>query len=424
MVTSSFSLLRGSCHQLRLLVRCNNRSVGALCVVFERDFSPSEGDKKLIGILASAIGVEEARKKADQTLRQAYDETEKILASLPGAILVVNEDERVVYSNTLACQYFGEGRAMLVGRSACEVLPLPEARRSRVIQGLKPYAAESGFWQQDREFEHQKRVYRYRLFPIAIRGSERPQTGLVIWDITEEKQLQDQLVQSEKLASLGTLVSGMAHEVNNPAQAILGNAEIIMDEKEPEKIREYALDIARYSQHIATIVRDLTSYARPGSRDEAVDLDINERVTKAVRMMRRSLKQLEVITEFQPLPPIRARRSEIDQVFINLISNAVQSMKGKGKLTLATRVQGESVAASISDTGCGIPKALLHRIFDPFFTTKEPGEGTGLGLSIVYRIVTKYGGKISVESEEGTGTTFTVTFPVNDGPNKQEVPNV
>ena len=407
-------------------VRRDGRYVGALCVVYQRDFMPNEDDTKLIGIMASAIGVEEERKKAEQALRQAYDATEKILASLPGAILIVNEDERVVYSNALARQYFGEGRAMLVGCSVSEVLPVQEARRSRLLQGLKPHTAESGYWQQDREFQSQKRVYRYRLFPVAIRGSERPQTGLVIWDVTDEKQLQDQLAQAERLASPGTLVSGMAHEINNPAQAILGMAELMVEENEQEKIREYSLDIVGYAQHIATVVRDFAGYARQTSHDGESEIDLNERLTEAVRMVRRGphFERVEVVTEFQPVPPIRARRTEIDQVFINLISNAVQAMKGNGKLTLATHLQGDSVVASISDTGCGIPQALLHRIFDPFFTTKEPGKGTGLGLSITYRIVAKYGGQINVESEGGVGTTFTITFPVETGPIKQEVPHV
>jgi signal transduction histidine kinase len=248
----------------------------------------------------------------------------------------------------------------------------------------------------------------------------------VISDVTEEKQLQDQLVQAERLASLGTLISGMAHEVNNPAQAILGMAEIILEETAPEKIKEYALDIVCYSQHIATVVRDFVSYARPTFQDGESEIDLNDRLREALRMVQRGpdFGWVEVVTESQPLPLIRAHRAEVDQVFINLISNAVQAMKGTGKLTLATRLQGGSVVASISDAGCGIPKAQLHRIFDPFFTTKEPGKGTGLGLSIVYTIVAKYGGQISVESEEGIGTTFTITFPVNNSQMKQEVPNV
>ena len=222
------------------------------------------------------------------------------------------------------------------------------------------------------------------------------------------------VIQTEKLASLGTLVSGMAHEINNPAQGILAIAELIMVEDDQTKIREYAKDIVSYSKHIATVVRDFACYARPNAQDEVVEIDLRERLGEAVKMVKRCphFGQVEVVTQFRDVPRFRARRVEIDQVFVNLVSNAVQAMQGKGRLRLATCVQGEDVVAEVLDTGCGIPKAVLHKIYDPFFTTKEPGKGTGLGLSIVYQIMTKYGGSISVESEEGKGTTFTVRFPV------------
>src|SRR2546422_7995932 len=113
--------------------------------------------------------------------------------------------------------------------------------------------------------------------------------------------------------------------------------------------------------------------------------------------------QVEVVTQFQDVPRFLARRVEIDQVLVNLLSNAVQAMEGKGRLGLATRVQGQDVIAEVSDTGCGIPKSVLHKIYDPFFTTKESGKGTGLGLSIVYQIVTKHGGAVDARGREGCG---------------------
>ncbi|TMG64755.1 MAG: HAMP domain-containing histidine kinase [Chloroflexi bacterium] len=206
----------------------------------------------------------------------------------------------------------------------------------------------------------------------------------------------------------------MAHEINNPAQGILAMAELIQGEDDQAKVREYARDIVSYSKHIATVVRDFACYARPNGHEEMVAIDLCERLGEAVKMVRRCphFGQVEVVTQFQDVPRFWARRVEIDQVLVNLLSNAVQAMEGKGRLSLATRVCGEDVIAAISDTGCGIPKAVLHKIYDPFFTTKEPGKGTGLGLSIVYQIVTKYGGTINVESGEGKGTTFTLRFPV------------
>jgi len=394
-------------------VRRNGRYIGSLCVVYQQDILPREGDRRLMGIIASAIGVEEERKQAEQALQQAYDETEKILASVPGAILVANEDLRVVYANALACQHFNEGRAEMIGASLTDVLPTEVAQRSWVFTRRTPQTAENGYWQQDREFESRTKAYRYRLFPIAIRGSERPQIGLVIWDITEQKRLGDQLIQAEKLASLGTLVSGMAHEVNNPAHGIMGMAQIILDETDQATIREYAQDIVGHTKHIATVVRDFAVYARRSDRDGESEITLSERMADAVKLVRRSpyFGDVDVVTDFQPVPLLQARRTEIDQVFVNLISNAVQAMNGKGRLTLTTALQGDAVRASVSDTGGGIAKEAIGKIFDPFYTTKEPGKGTGLGLYIVHRIVTKHCGQIQVESEVGKGTTFTVAFP-------------
>jgi C4-dicarboxylate-specific signal transduction histidine kinase len=226
------------------------------------------------------------------------------------------------------------------------------------------------------------------------------------------RQLQDQLIQAEKLAGLGTLVSGMAHEINNPVQGILGMAELILDEENPATIREYTQDIIAYSKHVAEVVHDFAGYARSNSHEDTVDVDICDRLTEAIKMVRRCphFGTVEVVTQFQPIPHLRARRVEIDQVFINLLSNAVQAMEGRGRLELATQNGGGRMSVRISDTGCGIPKALMHKIFDPFFTTKDPGRGTGLGLSIVHQIVNKYGGTIGIESEEGQGSTVTVQF--------------
>jgi two-component system NtrC family sensor kinase len=230
------------------------------------------------------------------------------------------------------------------------------------------------------------------------------------------RQLQDRLIQAEKLASLGTLVSGMAHEINNPTQGILGMAELVLEEQDPATIREYTQDIIAYSKHIATVVRDFACYARSNAHEDAVDVDLCDRLTEAVKMVRRCphFGTVEVVTQFQPIPRLRARRVEIDQVFINLLSNAVQAMDGRGRLDLATYSQNGTMFVRISDTGCGIPKALMHQIFDPFFTTKDPGKGTGLGLSIVYQIVNQYGGTIGIKSEEGNGSTFTVQFPAEN----------
>jgi signal transduction histidine kinase len=266
----------------------------------------------------------------------------------------------------------------------------------------------------EQEFEAGKQIFRYRLFPVSMNQSPRYRVGIVLWDITEEKQFQDQLMQTDKLASLGTMVSGMAHEINNPAQAILSMAELIQEEQDPEQIRQFAADIVEYARHVSHVVRDFASYARAAGRDGQTELDVADRLTEAVRMVRRGphFGYVTIVTDYAAGSLMRGRKTEIDQIFVNLISNAVQAMNGRGLLKLSTRVESAILIVSIEDTGCGIPKSIQAKIFDPFFTTKEPGKGTGLGLSIVHRIVTKYGGAIAVDSEEGRGTSFRIRFPL------------
>jgi PAS domain S-box-containing protein len=354
------------------------------------------------------------RKQAEEALRRAYEETEKILSSLPSAILIINDAQEIIYANSLACQHFGSPSGRLVGHCLSEVLGIAADDWHRLAADLCPTASPMPHPLHHGEFQSLKRIYQYRVFPVALYGSDSSQTGLVIWDITEQKHLQEQLIQAEKLASLGTLVSGMAHEINNPMHGILAMAEIILEETEPEKIKEYARDIVSYSKHVADVVRDFACYARPASRDQKIKVDLNERLLEAVKMVRRSPQfgNVQVIQDFEAVPAIWARRSEIDQVFVNLISNATQSMEGRGMLTLSTRLEPEGILAVVADTGAGIPQEYLHRIFDPFFTTKDPGKGTGLGLSIVYKIVTKYGGTISIETLAGEGSKFMVRFPL------------
>jgi len=248
---------------------------------------------------------------------------------------------------------------------------------------------------------------------VSSPESSQYQLGIVLWDITEDKQLQDQLIQSEKLASLGTMVSGMAHEINNPAQAILSMAELIQEENNPDTIKEFAADIVGYARHVSAVVRDFAGYARSSGHDGETEVDVAERLMEAVKMVRRGLHfgYLDIVTHFESPAFLRARKGEIDQVFVNLISNAAQAMNGTGRLTLGAAQEGQWVEVTIADTGPGIPASIRQKIFDPFFTTKDPGKGTGLGLSIVHKIVTKHAGTITVDSTEGQGTTFRLCFP-------------
>lgn len=233
-------------------------------------------------------------------------------------------------------------------------------------------------------------------------------------DVTEEQRLQEQLIQSEKLAGIGVLASGITHEINNPLSGIIGMAEIAMEEEDSSKNKEYLKDILNCAQRIGEIVKGLKSYSRAAKKGELTPVDLNEVLEESLKMVRLAVKtaSVEVVKEFQPLEKIEANTGEIQQVFTNLMTNAYQAMDGRGgRLSLSTRSLNDYVEVRVGDNGTGIPQKYLSQIFDPFFTTKNPGEGTGLGLNIVYRIVTKYEGTIDVESKEQIGTTFTIKFP-------------
>lgn len=373
-------------------------------------------DRNLIQTMADTgmkVGQFIDRAQAGQALRAAHDMTQNLLAGLPGAMFLCGGDLHIQYANNLAHHYFGRAGDSLIGRPLSDFLPLAEPATRSLPKERRVRSNEQARTMPERECEIAKRVYRYRFFPVTTSEQSHYQMGVVLWDITEEKQLQDQLIQAEKLSSLGTMVSGMAHEINNPAQAILSMAELIQEESDSAKIKEFATDIVTYARHVSTVVRDFASYARSSERDGETVVDVAERLMEAVKMVRRGphFGYVEVVTRFDAIAFLHARKGEIDQVFVNLISNAAQAMDGTGRLTLATAQEGGWIDVTVADDGPGIPPSVLPKIFDPFFTTKEAGKGTGLGLSIVHQIVTKHGGTIAVDSTEGRGTTFRLRFP-------------
>ena len=257
----------------------------------------------------------------------------------------------------------------------------------------------------------------FRVFSYPILDEKAGLVSIIeyVHDITEEQRLQEQLIQSEKLAGIGILASGVSHEINNPLSGIIGMAEIALEEEDASKNKSYLMDILKCAQRISEIVKGLRSYSRAAKKEELSLVDLNEVLEDALKMVQLGSKTIpvEVIKKFQPIEKIEANRGEMQQVFTNLITNAFQAMNGRrGMLIISTQSLKDLVEVKVSDNGMGIPPKYLNKIFDAFFTTKNPGEGTGLGLNIVYRIVTKYEGTIDVESKEGIGTTFTLKFPI------------
>lgn len=268
-------------------------------------------------------------------------------------------------------------------------------------------------------------------FNVMTGELSRTKEELVEWGKTMEKRVEEktqaiknaqaQLIQSEKLASLGRLSAGVAHEINNPLTGVVTFAHLLLkslpedgqDRKDVEVILEQA-------NRCSKIIKGLLGFSRASSTEKE-EQNINELLKNSLGVIGRKADFLnvKVITDFDTsLPLVRAGGLQLQQVFVNMIVNAADSMDGKGTLTVATRRvedgDGKFAEIEFSDTGCGISQETLSKIFEPFFTTKPVGKGTGLGLAVSYGIIEDHGGKITVKSEEGEGTSFFIRLPLHD----------
>ncbi|MDT7042215.1 sensor histidine kinase [Candidatus Nitronereus thalassa] len=239
-------------------------------------------------------------------------------------------------------------------------------------------------------------------------------TAKLFWEILgHEKQMEGCLLQTEKLASIGTFVSSIAHDVNNPLYMILGHGQNIAEDTEEQSTKESAQCIVAATKRITKICRGLTLYSRAPSPEKMEMVHVNSQLDEAWNIASFAANHQDVIIEkhYDCSAAIQANQDDILQVLVNLIVNALHAMEGVGVLTLASVCQNGSVTLHIADTGSGIPENHLPNLFLPFFTTKPKGMGTGLGLYSAKSITEKYGGQICVESEVGKGTAFSLQFP-------------
>ncbi len=236
----------------------------------------------------------------------------------------------------------------------------------------------------------------------------------LLWDLVRhESALQAELLHSEKLAGIGSFAAGIAHDMNNPLQLILGLAENLVDERDLETVHLQASDIVEAVKRTTAICRDLTSYSRRASSQQDSLIAINGKLDEALKIARYAvaLQDIDIHKSYQPDITVKGNPDELLHVFVNLITNAVQAMDHGGTLTLETAVIQGATRVRVVDTGCGIPADVLDRIFEPFFTTKPPGKGTGLGLYNIKNVIHHLHGTIEVESRVGRGSTFTIMFP-------------
>ncbi|MCX5724754.1 MAG: ATP-binding protein [Nitrospirae bacterium] len=255
-----------------------------------------------------------------------------------------------------------------------------------------------------------------------LRAHQPPDTDILsgsasrlLWELVQhESKLEAELLQAEKLAGIGSFAAGIAHDINNPLQLIMGLAENLAEERNLTAVHEQARDIIEAVKRTSAICRDLTRYSRRASPHEDMSVSLNGKLDEALKIARyaSSFHDIEMVKRYQPGAAVKGNPDELLHVFVNLITNAVHAMEQVGgTLTLETHVLDGQVGIRISDTGSGIAPDKIPEIFEPFFTTKAPGKGTGLGLYNVKTIVNKMHGVIAVDSQIDTGTTFTLTFP-------------
>jgi signal transduction histidine kinase/HAMP domain-containing protein len=267
-----------------------------------------------------------------------------------------------------------------------------------------------------------ERIYKHRVFPLSHVIPGEGEYLIFIEDITEQQQMEEKIIQTDKLSALGLMASSFAHEVNNPLTTINVYAEDLIDrisiqdeELDEVEMNFYLKKIKENTERCKKITNNLLNFSRKSIWNESY-MDVREVIENSISLVEYSLKknQINVRLDIEGnLPKIAGDGLKLMQVVVNLINNAVDAMEEEGSLTLGVWQDDENLLIKVIDTGSGIPKEMIPRIFDPFYTTKPVGKGTGLGLSVCYGIIQQFGGKIDVWSEVGNGTAMQVMIPID-----------
>ena len=351
---------------------------------------------------------------------------ENILESLDDGLVVFDADERIVRWNRALERFYGVARSDAIGRKLADVFDQPFVEAQRAARAESPSGAtlsrvplvarraKAGAGDESRVLVNATTV------PLQSPSGDWSVvvgTILLIEDITDRVRLEEQLQISEKMASIGLLAAGVAHEVNTPLTGISSFTQMLLEGADQNDPRTVLLEkIERQTFRAAKIVNGLLNLSRPGTGTSArAPVDLNAVVTDVFSLLEHQFEvgKIKVRRELAAMPVmVSGIEHQLQQVFLNLFLNARDAMPRGGWLSVVTRVDGDQAVAEISDTGSGIPSEHLARIYDPFFTTKAPGRGTGLGLSIAYGIVREHEGAVRCDSAVGQGTRFSVILPL------------
>ena len=364
----------------------------------------------------AAIAIE--RKRAEEALEVEQQNFRNSMDNSPLGIVILNDDNQILYCNQTTLDMYGYSQPeefMNLSReerfTAESVLKLDERTERRKAGKPIPPSYEMDIVRKDGEIRNMM-VFRR---DVIWNGEKQFQT---LWqDITERKKAQQQLIVTDRLASIGELASGVAHELNNPLTSVIGFSQLLLSKEVPDDIKEDITIICNEARRTAEIVKNLLTFARKHTPVKQLT-NVNGIIEQVLqlRAYEQRVNNIRVSTQFATdLPEVMVDFFQLQQVFLNIIINAEHFMieaSGEGILTITTEKVEDVIKVTIADDGPGISKEDLGHLFDPFFTTKEVGKGTGLGLSICHGIITEHNGRIYAESELGKGATFVVELPL------------
>jgi PAS domain S-box-containing protein len=367
-------------------------------------------------VLASVVDISE-RKLAEQTLRKERDFIDAVLETAGALVVVLDREGRILRFNRACEQTTGYSSEEVMGRHIWDLFIVPDEIADvkavfEQLRGGEPRNDYENYWKGKNGFL--RRISWSNTVLTDSRGNVEyvVATGL---DVTDFKQMQELLHKTERIAELGTLASGMAHEIGTPMNVILGRAEYLLQRTSDEGMKKGLTTIVAQIERITKVMNQLLDFARRKTPERGA-VDLGKIVEDSLEMFQTRIAHSRITVEKAieaNLPSVYADRDQLMQVLINLVVNSLHAMQEGGRLRLSLDRENGYVRLGVSDTGHGMSEEIRSKVFDPFFTTKDFGKGTGLGLTVAKGIVEEHGGTISVESVVGHGTTFWIRLPLD-----------
>jgi PAS domain S-box-containing protein len=395
----------------------------AQCDVFKK-----RGKDEVSRLADSFFHMTNRLKLSQIKLRESEEKYRSLFDSGPNPVFVLDRETlEILDANPSAEAVYGYSRVELMGVSFLELGTFQDDRTGLSVFAADPTEAACMVYPRARHYTKDRRPFYVNMHACPTRYTDKEAIIVATTDVTEMIEKEAQLIQASKMTLLGEMSAGMAHELNQPLNAIkMGNDYLKMMTEGGKRVADDELlyvvgEVSQQVDRASEIIQRLREFGRKAdfTREK---VDINTVIRNAQKMVGQQLNVEDIVVRMElteSLPPISGHTNRLEQVLFNLITNARDAIHqkrlregpdGSGLITIRSYREGDRVGVAVSDSGVGIPESIRDRVFEPFFTTKEVGKGMGLGLSIIYGIVRDHGGEIQIQSQEGIGTTFTITF--------------